>query len=360
MNEYSHITKNKFYEVIQKRLQEYREAVFGNQLYHGMSLMMLQSSEFSINELKLIDSQMNLFGSGFWGYGINKISIGNESYSHLDVEQIKKIGKLNKHHEDYRILLLLIFKVENNALYGNFFSIDTCKPGFNSNLNIKYDLKNFDNAELRVRANNNIFIEFFFKGNDQPMSFQIETYHLGGYLSGIQLAQYYITNIKEVADDVKNKESLKQDVEEILEVKKKIDEIETQLRNYISETLIKETGEYDFEVFLSSESKYQVKRRIKQHVYKHPNLNVSDFKSIRRAIQFFDIEHLKIIILKSENWNFFEFRFQDKLNVEKYFGYFSHLRNVIKHNRDMTNIILFEGKAALEWLQMVMAINTCQ
>lgn len=353
MNESSHITKNKFYEVIQKRLHEYREAIFGNRLLHGMSLMMLQSSEFSINELKLIDSQMNLFGSDFWGYGINKISIGKESYSHLDVEQIKKIGKLNKHHEDYRILLLLIFKVENNALYANFFSIDTCKPNFNSNLNIKYDLKNFDNAELKLRANNNIFIEFLFKGNDQSVSFQIETYHVGGYLSGIQLAQYYVNNIKDLADEAKNKENLKPNVDQISELNKKVDKIESELRSLIGDTLIKETGKDDFESLLTGEPKKDIRNRIKNHLEIHPNKTIEDFKTFRTISQFLDIDHLKKIILKLEYWPYFSIKFKNKEKAERYFNQFSQMRHVIKHNREMTDLILHEGKASMEWLEMV-------
>lgn len=353
MNESNHISKNKFYEVIQKRIYEYREAIFGNRLYHGMTLMMLQSSEFSINELKLIDSQINLFGSDFWGYGINKISIGKESYSHLDVEQIKKIGKLNKHHEDYRILLLLIFKVENNALFANFFSIDTCKPSFNSNLNIKYDLKNFDNVELKLRTNNNIFIEFFFKGNDQPMSFQIETYHVGGYLSGIQLAQYYVNKIKELANEAKNNEKLNQNLHETSDLNKKIDKIESELRSLIADTLINETGKNDFESLLSGEPKRDVRNRIMNYLDIHPNKTIEDFKTFSAISQFLDIDHLKKIILKLEYWPYFSIRFKNKEKVEKYFNQLSQMRHVIKHNREMTDLILHEGKASIEWLEIV-------
>jgi hypothetical protein len=353
MNDSRHITKNKFYEVIQKRLYEYREAIFGNSLSQPMSLMMLQSAQYSINQLKIIDSQINLFDSVFWGYGINNISVGNESYSHLNVEQIKRIGGLNKHHEDYRIFLLLIFKVEKCALFANFFSIDSCKPNFNSNLNIKYDLKNFDNAELKLRTNNNIFIEFFFKGNDQPMSFQIETYHVGGYLTGIELAKYYVNKIKELADEAKNKENLKADVDEISELDKKIYKIERELRRLIGNTLMKETGKNDFESLLSGKAKEQIKRKLIQHVKKHPNKKYSDFKLLDRAIQFCDIEDLKKTILKPEYWQFFELRFQDKLKVEKYFDNLSELRNVIRHKRELTNLVMYEGKAAIEWLEMV-------
>lgn len=353
MNDSRHITKNKFYEVIQNRLYEYREAIFGNSLSQPMSLMMLQSAQYSINQLKIIDSQINLFDSAFWGYGINNISVGNESYSHLDVEQIKRIGGLNKHHEDYRIFLLLIFKVEKYALFANFFSIDSCKPGFNSNLNIKYDLKNFDNAELKLRTNNNIFIEFFFKGYDQPISFQIEIYHVGGYLSGIQLAQYYVNKIKELANEAKNEENLNQNLDEISELNKKIDKIESELRSLIADTLINETGKNDFESLLSGEPKRDVRNRMKNYLDLHPNKTIEDFKTFKTISQFLDIDHLKKIILKLEYWSYFSLRFKNKEKVEKYFNQFSQLRHVIKHNREMSDLIFHEGKASIEWLEMV-------
>jgi len=33
----------------------------------------------------------------------------------------------------------------------------------------------------------------------------------------------------------------------------------------------------------------------------------------------------------------------------------SEARHVVKHTRDMTNFVLFEGKAAVEWLEMVLS-----
>lgn len=349
-----HISKNKFYEVLEKRIFEYKEGLFGNQINQGMNLSMLQYSLYSINQLKIIDSESNLFGHNFWGYGVNNITVGKESYSHIDVEQIKKIGKLNKHHEDYRILLLLIFKVENKALYANFFSIDTCKPSFNSNLNIKYDLKNFDNAELKLRSNNNIFVDFLFKGNDYPLSFQIETYHVGGYLSGIQLAQYYINKIKELANEAKIKENLlKSNDDEISELNRKVDRLEKILRNLITDTLVREKGQVDFEDLLSGDPKRDVRSRIKNYLKIHPNKTMEDFKTLKNVSQFLDIDHIKKIILKFEYWPYFLVKFKNREKTELYFDQLSQIRHVIKHNREMSDLILYEGKASIEWLEMV-------
>jgi hypothetical protein len=354
MHSSNHISKNKFYEVLEKRLHEYKEAIFGNRVDFGMNLEMTQASLYSINKLKAIDSQTNLFGSGFWGYGINNISVGKETHSHLDVEEIKRIGGLNKHHEDYRVLLLLIFKVENGALFGNFFSIDTCKVNFNSNINIKYDLKDFDNAELKLRGNN-IFLDFYFKDFEKPVSFQIETYNVGGHLSGMPLAQYYIDRITELAKEIKKHDKTINSIDKgNSELNKQIDRIENELRILVADILIVQTGKEDFESLLTGDTKQQVRRRIEQHVAKHPNKTIEDFKLLKNSIEFFDIEHLKKLILRIDFWQYFESKFKDKFKVEKYFDQLSELRHVVKHTREMTDLILFEGKAALEWLEMVM------
>lgn len=354
MSSDNHISKNKFYTVLEKRLHEYEEAVFGNQMKYGMKQQMMQASLYSIDKIKAIDSQTNLFGSGFWGYGINSISDGKATHFHLDVEEIKKIGGLNKHHEDYRILLLLIFKIENGSLYVSLFSIDTCSVRFNSNINTKYDLNNFDNAAMRLLGTN-IFIDLFFKGLEKPVSFQIETYMVGGNLSGMDLAKYYIDKITELANEMKSKYKLITTSENrTSELNKQIDKIENELRTLIADTLSNETGKDDFECLITGNAKQQIRRKITQHVNKHPNVNSDDFKTIKKSIQFCDIEHLKQIILRNDYWQFFVSKFKDKSKVEKYFDDLSGMRNVVKHSREMTNLVLYEGNAALEWFKMVL------
>ncbi len=58
------------------------------------------------------------------------------------------------------------------------------------------------------------------------------------------------------------------------------------------------------------------------------------------------------MILKTEYWPFFESKFKDKTKVDKYFDYFSELRHTVKHKRELTSLILHEGKAAIEWFRM--------
>lgn len=156
-----HITKEDFFKLLEKRLGEYRVAILGRETSSSLVMSMLQIKSRSIQRMQELDSNSNLFGNGFWGYGINAVCDGNESHSHFDVEEIKKIGELNKHQREYRKCLLLTFKVENSFLYVSLFSIDTCVIAFNSTVHTKYDLKKFNNARQKIREGK-IFVEFIF------------------------------------------------------------------------------------------------------------------------------------------------------------------------------------------------------
>ncbi len=145
-------------------------------------------------------------------------------------------------------------------------------------------------------------------------------------------------------------------IPELNDINDSIDKTEIKLRNIVVEVLIRQSQTEDFENFLTGEVKRQVKRRIEQHIEKHPNKTKDDFKSLRKSIQFCDIEHLKTTILKDEYWDWFKPVFQDKLKVEKYFNQFSEIRHVVKHTREMTSLILYEGKASIDWFEMIQFI----
>lgn len=198
-NSKSHISKDYFYSILSKRIFEYEEALYGTRKQPGIKLSMVSAIEYHIQKLKTADYVNNLFGKDVWGYGINSICDGKIEQEQLDVFQIQKIGGLNKWHEPYRQLLLLIFKIENNFLFVNTFAIDTLQVGFACNMNMKYDLKNLENTIIKNRPNY-IFVEFHFKNLEKPISFQIDTYHFGGnYLCGNELAQYYIESVEATA-----------------------------------------------------------------------------------------------------------------------------------------------------------------
>ena len=99
MSDNKHISKSLFYEVIEKRLIRYKEAIMGTKGVQGMEMAMSIAIHHNMESLKRFDTLNSLFGIGFWGYGINSISDGVEFHSNYDVEVIRGIPGLNKHHE---------------------------------------------------------------------------------------------------------------------------------------------------------------------------------------------------------------------------------------------------------------------
>ncbi len=347
------LTKDEFFQLLEKRLMEYIPAIIGNRGSHGMYMHMAQSAIHNVQQIKTIDREIDLFGQNLWGYGINSICDGTETHSQHDVEVVKKINELNKHLAEYRFLWLLIFKLSSESLYISIFCIDSCSYRINSNTHTKYNLKDFENARLRTREER-VFVDFVLKGLESPIHFQIDpnVYQLSK--SKEQLAKYYISRIEELAIEAKSKtEERVEGNTNIDNLNPQIDEIELGLRNLVVETLILAKGKEDFESLLSGEVKQQIRRRITQHIEKHPNKSRDEYKSIKSALQFCDIEHLKKIILKEENWKYFETKFTDKEKVQKYFDQFSEIRHVVKHSREMTELVRFEGKASMAWLHMI-------
>jgi len=349
---FRHISKDSFFQLLEKRLNEYRIAIIGTSSSSGMFIHMKQVAIHNIQKIRAIDQSIDLFGSDFWGYGINSVSDGILTHAQHDVEVVKTISESNKHHSDYRLLWLLTFKVSSESLYVSIFCIDSCNFQINSNTHTKYDLLNFEHGRLRTR-DGRVFVDFMFKGLEQPIHFQIDTYTQGFGSSREQLAQYYIHRINELANEAKNKNFRKVDIPmDINSLNQTIDTIESALRSVIATTLMIGTGMEAYESLITGDAKQQVKRRIQQHIDKHPNKSVDDYKSIKKAIQFCDIEHLKKTITKDDYWKYFETQFKDKSKVEKYFDQFGAIRHVVKHSREMTELVLFEGRAAIEWFQM--------
>ena len=60
------------------------------------------------------------------------------------------------------------------------------------------------------------------------------------------------------------------------------------------------------------------------------------------------------IIENGANWPAFESIFGKKSEVQRYLSGFSEYRNVVMHNREMTELIEKNGEAAMIWLANVL------
>jgi hypothetical protein len=258
-----HISKNYFFEVLEKRLREYEEAIFGTKRMPGMKQHLLTALLRHIQELKKIDSLYNLFGKSFWGFGINNICDGTDEYTNPDVFEVKRIGGLNKHHEKYRYLYFLLFKIENDLFFVSTFIIDSCGYGHTSKINRQFKLEDFKNYEI-VKKGSAIIVELFFTSSSKPIRFQIDTYHFGGHLSGELLAKYYVdTTTNSVKEHKSSRAQTSSYKKEDITLDKKIDKVEINLRTLIADTLIKAFGKEDYESLLTGDEKKKDKKLYK-------------------------------------------------------------------------------------------------
>lgn len=355
MNYLKHLTVEPFLKIIEKRLKEYRLAILGKESSSSRGAQMAISQHAIMLKIRTIISKLNLGGSDLWGYGINSICDGNKIYSSPDVEDVKKIDELNKHQAKYRFFWLLIFRIKNGALFLSIFCIDPTMVRVNSDLNTKFNLKDLDNARIRHREQKK-YVDIIIKGVEKPIHFQIDTYTQGGALGDNALADYYVDKLNELAQQEKELK-LEPDNKEydLDEIESKLNDLEIKLRKLVVDTLIENTGKEDFQDLVTGKYKQDLRFRIKQHIEKHPNLKIEHFKSFQKAVQFSDIDHLKNLINSNAYWVLFETTFKSRKYVDKYFDQLAAVRHVLKHKREMTNLLLYEGQAAIEWLNMCLS-----
>jgi hypothetical protein len=348
-----HISESQFSGILNMRMDEYFIAITGNKGFGSRAAYIKTNQRLNIQTVQSQCNKSKLFNGSFWGYGINSICDGTEIHSSIDVENFKRLQELNKHHNKNRFLWLLTFKVEGEHLFVSIFCIDTATYGVNSNLNTKYELKDFKNARIRTRGNTT-YVDFIFENLEKPIHFQIDNYAQGGKLNGERLAEYYIKQITERAEVVKeNNQVVKQVISERKLIENDVDILEHKLRTIFVDILVNKTGKENYEDIITGSPKSDIRRRIKQHVDKHPRENINDYKSLKNAIEFTDIEHLKLVILKESNWQHFEPIFRTKDATEKYFNQLSQIRHPLKHSRKLTDLVKLEGMVSIEWFNQV-------
>ena len=201
-NSAPHLSKNRFFEVLQARLSYYSDAIQGEKKGH-LDRAMRMAAHYVLENIKRLDAVHDFFGSGLWGYGINRLCDGTDEWNQPDFQEIAQMPGRNKHHEAYRILMMMIFKIVNDKIVLTVLAIDPCQGSVNCDQTKEYLLQDLGNVSLRIRPPAT-YISLTFANTQKPVSFQIETLHPGGYwLSGSQLAQYYKEEIEKRAEAVR-------------------------------------------------------------------------------------------------------------------------------------------------------------
>ncbi|MCY7281915.1 MAG: hypothetical protein LH679_00440, partial [Cyanobacteria bacterium CAN_BIN43] len=85
-----------------------------------------------------------------------------------------------------------------------------------------------------------------------------------------------------------------------------------------------------------------------------PSENPEEFKSLKKRLQFFDTSEYCELMLSNSNWQYFETYFGSKGAVQSRFTQLQNLRNTLAHNRDLTDVIIKDGEAAILWFSSIL------
>lgn len=138
-----------------------------------------------------------------------------------------------------------------------------------------------------------------------------------------------------------------------------LDEIERKIRDLIHSTLMNKFGPTYWEnpKIIFPDIKQRVEDKIKNELIKYPYKSKDDFVGGERKVQFCDIMDYDKIIISGDNWLNFQKTFKSKENLEKRFKDLTDFRNVIKHSRDMDELVKKDGEAAIMWFSKILGIK---
>jgi hypothetical protein len=345
------MSKEDMYGKLQFRMREYSKAIAPDEgpMLHTVITHWLYFEQ----KIKSLDTQYNLFGKGFWGYGINKISDGKKMSSNLDVAAIAKIYEGNKHHS-HPTFNLMIFKVESDEFIYNTFCFNLMNMMYDSDPLQRVGLQHLVNVKPKIESQN-IFVELEFDNLALPLSFQMDTFYThNGEPSSLSKA--YVDYIQKFASETKAK-SVRHVVDDFTEIDKKIDLIEQTLRNVINTAIMTNISPNSFKQIVRQPTQSSVEKKVEKFVRDHPGRNLNEFKSLESCLQFFDFMDYHKLIANKAYWPYFVKYFNSEVNLEKHSIQLGNLRNAIRHSRDKTELVVAEGKASIIWFKAALNLS---
>jgi len=194
-------TKYDLYARLEKRAFDYPKAL-GPSGDSSWLQTIIQHWVYFKEKLKSLDSQYDLFGKGFWGYGLNRICDGKTSVESLDVVEVERLNKQNKHH-DHGIIHLMIFKIKADDFIYHTFSFNLLNLKWVSNLSQKMSLTSITNVKTRI-SNQIYFVEIESSVLPLTMSFQVESYYAHN-TSPETISSYYVKEITRFIEIAKSR-----------------------------------------------------------------------------------------------------------------------------------------------------------
>lgn len=128
-----------------------------------------------------------------------------------------------------------------------------------------------------------------------------------------------------------------------------IESVELGIRQFIVRTL------EDDAAVLPQHIQKKIGDRLQQAVRRTPALDLNSFHALSARLEYADIRELEDILATKALWGYFEDSFKSKEQLAIRFDQLAQLRNSIRHSRQVDEITLKDGEAAILWFCQVLS-----
>ena len=128
----------------------------------------------------------------------------------------------------------------------------------------------------------------------------------------------------------------------------RVEQVELAIRHVIHSTLTR-AG-----ISLPSHLETSATDRLRAAHRKQPGNPRPPQRELETQLQYLDLRELQDAITSKQMWTLFESRFGSKGTTGDRFNQLAELRNSLRHSRDVTNIVIKDGEAALLWFASVL------
>ena len=132
---------------------------------------------------------------------------------------------------------------------------------------------------------------------------------------------------------------------QLREIDAQIEDVELRLRRLIRTAL------QDDPTVLPGHVQEKISGRVQAILKTNPGADMADYRTLAAQLEFTDLTELQATILSKVLWPRFMDRFRSKENTTLRFTQLGGLRNSIRHSRQVTEIVLTDGKAAILWFE---------
>ena len=137
--------------------------------------------------------------------------------------------------------------------------------------------------------------------------------------------------------------------------RRQVEETEVSLRSLILSVAKENEEDINPKAYIPGNVVAKLKTRIDRYLKDHPADSKESCLTLERRLQFFDVSEYCELITSKNNWPYFEPYFGHQSSLQNRFSQLQNLRNTLAHNRDLTDVVVKDGEAAMLWFSSVLS-----